>query len=434
VQAQGRYREAATILRRAVRHAATAFGRDSLAFATALNDFGVCCKYLARFTEAGQSYQQALDIFERRLGHNDARVATVYHNLGGLEHAAGNWMRGEAFAREAVRIRIRVQGSSHPDVADDLVALAALLDQQRNYGEAEALYRRGLAILERAFGPDHPRLCASINNLAALCQATRRPRIAEQMYRRALTIEVAALGPQHPKVAFSRNNLAALLLTRGRVADAEPLCRMALATFRQHLGRTHPTTAMCLENYAAILRCRGETRTAARHARNAARILHAVDAVNDEGIAATATINPLRARFRLLVRRSTSHRFGVFANEAIPAERQVIEYTGEKIARREATRRWDPARSYLFEVDSYWRIDGAVGGSGAEYINHSCAPNLVTRQRGDRIFYFSKRRITKGEELTVDYKYAADLPPMPCRCGAATCRGTMNRPRQVTVV
>jgi SET domain-containing protein len=46
------------------------------------------------------------------------------------------------------------------------------------------------------------------------------------------------------------------------------------------------------------------------------------------------------------------------------------------------------------------------------------------------ILYFSKRRIKKGEELTVDYKYADDITRMPCSCGAPTCRGTMNLTRR----
>jgi tetratricopeptide (TPR) repeat protein len=427
LEAQGRCREAAAILRTAIHHATRACGEDSLAVATSLNDFGVCCKSLARFAEAGQSYQRALDIFERRVGHDDPRVATVYHNLGGLEHAAGNWLRGEAFAREAVRIRTRALGKSHPDVAADLAALAALLDQQKKYDLAESLYRRALAIQTRANGPDHPSLFASLNNLAALYQATRRPRLAEALYRRALEIETATAIAPHPKVAFCRSNLAALLLARGRLAEAERLSRLALATLRRQLGPRHPTTAICLKNYAAILKRIGHPRKAARLGQRAAHILNAIDAVNDEGIAVTATINPLRTRYRLMVRTSPVHRFGVYTKEPIPAGHRVIEYTGEKIARAEAKRRWDPVRSYLFELDSYWRLDGAVGGSGAEYINHSCVPNLVTRQRGHRIFYFSKRRIATGEELTVDYKYAADLPPMACRCLAPDCRGTMNR-------
>jgi SET domain-containing protein len=80
----------------------------------------------------------------------------------------------------------------------------------------------------------------------------------------------------------------------------------------------------------------------------------------------------------------------------------------------------------LFKLDAYWRIDGAIGGSGAEYVNHSCAPNLRARVARGRIVYFSRQAIAKGEELTLDYKYSSRLDPMPCHCGAPTCRGTMN--------
>jgi hypothetical protein len=151
-----------------------------------------------------------------------------------------------------------------------------------------------------------------------------------------------------------------------------------------------------------------------------------VEAVNDEGVAVTGTINPAFAGFRLAVRRSRIHRMGVFAEKPIPAWRKVIEYTGERISRRELKRRWDPKRSYLFLVDSYWGIDGAIGGSGAELINHSCEPNLKSRLLRGHILYYSRRPIAAGEELTVDYRYSDELRPIPCHCGASTCRGTMN--------
>jgi SET domain-containing protein len=116
---------------------------------------------------------------------------------------------------------------------------------------------------------------------------------------------------------------------------------------------------------------------------------------------------------------------GVFANEPIPAHRKVIEYTGERIGRNEARRRSNPKHVYLFELDRYWQIDGAIGGSGAEYINHSCEPNLRARLVRGHILYFSKRPIVRGEELTVDYQYP-EITRMPCSCGAASCRRTMS--------
>jgi tetratricopeptide (TPR) repeat protein len=323
--ARGRYRDAADTLQRAVRLAERASGEHSLDVAMALNHHGRCCQHLARFAEAGMAYQRALDILQRRRGREHADVASVYGNLAGLEHAAGNWTRGEPFAREALRIRRRVLGWHHPLTAASLVALAALLDPQKKCREAEALYLKALRIFEgweREHGAPHPEFFVCLDHLAAHYRARGRPRQAE------------AISGRHP---VSR-------------------------------------------------------RRAVQVARRPARARRGADAVNDEGVAATATINPLSASFRLFVRPSPIHRFGVYAAEAIPARRRVIEYTGEVIGRRESARRWDPARSYLFWLDSYRSVDGAIGGSGAEYINHSCAPNLTARLVRGRLYYYSRQR------------------------------------------
>lgn len=123
---------------------------------------------------------------------------------------------------------------------------------------------------------------------------------------------------------------------------------------------------------------------------------------------------------------SKIHRWGVYADQNIPANRKVIEYTGERISRREAKIRGQRTLHYIFTLDSYWSIDGSVGGSGAEFINHCCDPNLRARIVRKHILYFSKRRIKKGEELTVDYHFDKDVETVPCACGSAACRGTIN--------
>ncbi len=140
----------------------------------------------------------------------------------------------------------------------------------------------------------------------------------------------------------------------------------------------------------------------------------------------TPRIDPAYARYRMEVRPSSIHRWGVFALERIPARRKVIEYTGEKIGRRETKRRSEREHIYLFELNSYWCVDGAVGGSGAELINHSCDPSLFSAVMKGHIIYMSRRDIKRGEELTVDYRFAKNMETVPCKCGAARCRGTIN--------
>jgi SET domain-containing protein len=137
-------------------------------------------------------------------------------------------------------------------------------------------------------------------------------------------------------------------------------------------------------------------------------------------------IDPRHARFRMEIRESKIHRRGVYALERIPARRKVIEYTGERIGRRETKRRGQGSLTYLFTLDDYWTIDGAVGGSGAEIINHSCQPNLYSCIVRGHILYMSKRAIRRGEELTVDYRFSDKIKEVRCRCGSSVCRGTIN--------
>jgi SET domain-containing protein len=140
------------------------------------------------------------------------------------------------------------------------------------------------------------------------------------------------------------------------------------------------------------------------------------------------------ASYELRVRRSRIHGWGVHAAQAIPPRRKVIEYTGERLGRNEANRRLNkicrnPRTRHLtmFKLDRYWRIDGAAGGSGAEYVNHCCDPNLSVRILRGHILLFSRRRIRSKEELTIDYGLHPKTYRIPCRCGSSRCRGTVNR-------
>jgi uncharacterized protein len=131
-------------------------------------------------------------------------------------------------------------------------------------------------------------------------------------------------------------------------------------------------------------------------------------------------------RFHLTYGPSSIHRWGIFAGESIPARRRVIQYTGERITSREAWRRRLRQHLYLFWLSPRFAIDGAIGGSGAEFINHSCDPNLYARVARGRIFLVSLRSIAAGEELTLDYHLVGERQ-IPCRCGSESCRGRLHR-------
>lgn len=61
----------------------------------------------------------------------------------------------------------------------------------------------------------------------------------------------------------------------------------------------------------------------------------------------------------------------------------------------------------MFRLDEERVIDATLCGGLARYINHSCNPNCVAEivevERDLRIIIFSKRRISRGEEVHVHF-------------------------------
>lgn len=59
----------------------------------------------------------------------------------------------------------------------------------------------------------------------------------------------------------------------------------------------------------------------------------------------------------------------------------------------------------MFRLDEDRVVDATLSGGLARYINHSCNPNCVTEivevDREFRIIIFAKRRINRGEEVTI---------------------------------
>ena len=142
-----------------------------------------------------------------------------------------------------------------------------------------------------------------------------------------------------------------------------------------------------------------------------------------------STANPPSHGKRIQARRSGVHGKGVFAVQDIAAGETIIEYHPHDPSQ--------PNHTFYFHVDEDVVIDAAHGGNSARWINHSCAPNCYTDERGGRIFIVALRNIAAGEELNYDYgliieeRYTPKLKAeYPCWCGAPTCRGTMLAPKR----
>jgi histone-lysine N-methyltransferase SETD1 len=184
---------------------------------------------------------------------------------------------------------------------------------------------------------------------------------------------------------------------------------------------------------AAKVNSRGDRANARRFRRSADIALgsRVASAALDTG-ASQLRIRQKKLKFN----RSKIEGWGVFALEEIPADEMVIEYIGEYIrpviadVRERRYEQEGEHSSYFWRVDDTLILDATKKGSLARFINHSCDPNcypkVITVGGRKRIVIYSQRRIRLGQEITYDYKFPLEDVKIPCLCGSAKCRGSLN--------
>jgi len=129
---------------------------------------------------------------------------------------------------------------------------------------------------------------------------------------------------------------------------------------------------------------------------------------------------------RLLIRSSSIHAAGCYTLDAIPRGRRIIEYDGPRLSKELADERY--AERIVTYIFGFGDNGDVIDGFGtAMFLNHSCAPNCESQEKGGRVFVRAIRDIAAGEELVYEYNlYDADeADEADCYCGAPHCRGTM---------
>jgi SET domain-containing protein len=138
----------------------------------------------------------------------------------------------------------------------------------------------------------------------------------------------------------------------------------------------------------------------------------------------------LKLTHGLAIQNSPINGKGCFATIHFARRKKIAEYTGERIPDREARHHARRAKLRICDIDGEWSIDGSRGGNGTHYINHSCEPNAYMKTLHSHVVFFALRDIWPGEEITVDYEDTLHPDSKRCRCGAATCRGTINKTKR----
>ena len=256
----GAFYPAESLLREAVSATELDSVAGALELVASLNALGLLCKDLARYEEASDLYRRALTLVstERESRATTRALATLYHNLGGIDHKREHFPSAEAVARRGVAIR-GDRDEDEADLAADLTALAAIVEAQGRFGEAESLFREALAILERAPERRDLEIAVALAGLGTLHARCKSFDLALVPLARAVTIKRRILNASHPDLALTLNNLAFVRERLGETDVADALYYEAWSICATSLGLQHTRTHACRRN---VDRLRESTRAA----------------------------------------------------------------------------------------------------------------------------------------------------------------------------
>jgi hypothetical protein len=118
---------------------------------------------------------------------------------------------------------------------------------------------------------------------------------------------------------------------------------------------------------------------------------------------------------------------GLYATAAIDKDEIVVVKGGYVLTREQRDhigQALGPSEIQIAEGLFIGPATRAEREGGMMHLNHCCEPNLGLQ---GQIVYVALRDIAAGEELTQDYAMTDDEDyAMPCRCGAAACRGVIT--------
>ena len=202
-----------------------------------------------KYKEALEHHQEALEIRIRLYGQTHPQVAESLNNVGACLDCLGDYTQAIGYYKRALRIRQNTLGPDHPDVGQSLYNLGFVSVEQGAFTQAILFFGQSRSIYERSVGIDHYVLGIIHSNLGGVFRKRKEFNLANEHYRESLRILIASLGPDHSDVATCLSLMGSLAEELGQHSLSRSHLTRALNIRQKVFGADHPKTA---EAYAGL--------------------------------------------------------------------------------------------------------------------------------------------------------------------------------------
>jgi len=260
------YEPAETAARTALALRLEAHGPDAVATALGRMRLAEVVGDLGRFDETREQLEQALDVFERRLGPDHTQTLSAMNNLSVLQMNRRNLPEAEGLLRRLLARWVRLHGERHMVVGDVYQNLGTTLGQLGRLAEAGDMHVRAAQVYRAELAPDNFRQALPPLSLSSIRLRQGRFREAEAAAREALKILVSTLPEGHYARALARCRVGRALIGQRRRREAEPLIDRSVSRLLKSgplPGFSQDYKRECLEAAAAFYDLRNRTEDSA---------------------------------------------------------------------------------------------------------------------------------------------------------------------------
>lgn len=245
---QGEYSLALSAYRQVYAKQVVNFGNSSIECATTLSSIGLMQYTLKLYSEAFESYQEALRIRRDTYGTDDhTDIASNLNSIGLVLFKQNMLDMSQHCFTESLRIRLKLLGRDHRDVAILWYNIATIYFEQGQEDIAIRLYEETLRVERVALGHDHSDVALTLQHVGQVLQHIGKLDKALDYFKEALRVEKSRQDVNHLSVAKILNLIGNIHLQRCNISD---MMECFVEASRIYQGRRQQGETLVIAGYS----------------------------------------------------------------------------------------------------------------------------------------------------------------------------------------